>query len=449
MAQTTPSSFDRSLDQFYTRPDTAETCLALLAARLPDLSPDLYVEPAAGDGAFFERLPQPRFGLDIAPSAPGVETGDFLQWIPDEGHETIAVVGNPPFGRNAAKAIAFFNHASRFAEVIAMILPASLMKGTMQDRLDPNFHLVDELPLPAEPFRVGEKLRPVNTVFQIWRREPSPRGKTVRKTGHADFDFVATAAEADFIIRRVGARAGTILPSPGSGAGTPGYSPSSNHFIKAVDLDPAVLVARFGKLDFGEIRQCAVAHPSVSKSDIVALYEAQLNLERIAEASTQGTLACCTAPYTTQFSLLEEANEGDLVAMIVHHGARDAGGTMPPLAVEFRWRHESSFEPVLHTALRGKRRRRAMQLLEDLFARRMPLDCLGDTRRATSILFRDAILRMGPPGKAGSTMKIEMMASFECHKRRMARAAQYRALALSWISVIRPVEVNALVVGAN
>lgn len=45
-------------------------------------------------------------------------------------------------------------------------------------------------------------------------------------------------------------------------------------------------------------------------------------------------------------------------------------------------------------------------------------------------------------------MKIEMMASFECHKRRMARAAQYRALALSWISVIRPVELNALVVGA-
>ncbi|MBD3623926.1 MAG: SAM-dependent methyltransferase [Rhodobacteraceae bacterium] len=283
MAQTTPSSSNFSLDQFFTRPDTAETCIAMLAARLPDLSPDLYVEPAAGDGAFLDRLPQPRFGLDIVPSGPGMETGDFLEWVPDDRHQTIAVVGNPPFGRNAAKAIAFFNHAARFAKVIAMILPASLMKGSMQDRLDPNFHLIDELPLPAEPFRVGETLRPVNTVFQIWRREPSLRAKSVRKTRHADFSFVNTASDADFVLRRVGARAGAILPRPENGRDTPGYSPSSNYFVKAVDLEPKVLEARFGELDFGDVRQRVAANPSVSKTDIVTLYEAQLDLERIAK----------------------------------------------------------------------------------------------------------------------------------------------------------------------
>lgn len=447
MAPTTPSSSDRSLDQFFTRPDTAETCLALLAARLPDLSADLYVEPAAGDGAFLDRLPQPRFGLDIAPSAPGMETGDFLQWMPDESHQTIAVVGNPPFGRNAAKAIAFFNHAARFAEVIAMILPASLMKGSMQDRLDPNFHLVDELPLPAEPFRVGETLRPVNTVFQIWRREPSPRAKSVRKTEHADFRFVDTAADADFVIRRVGARAGAILPCPKGGADTFGYSPSSNYFIKAAGPDPKVLEARFGMLDFDEVRHRVAAHPSVSKTDIVALYEAHLDLERIAEASAQDLAVQHGLSCTTQLALLEEAEEGDLVAMIVHHGAREAGTTMPPEAVEFRWRHGSSFEPVLHTALRGKGRRRAMRLLEDLFARRRPWDHLGEIRHATSILFCDAFLRMGPPGEPRSTVEIQMTATSDSRERDMARAEQFRILALSWCKSPRPSAADALVPG--
>lgn len=446
MAQTAPSP--RSLDQFFTRSATAETCLALLAARLPDLAPDLYVEPAAGDGAFLERLPEPRFGLDIAPSAPGMETGDFLNWLPDESLESIAVVGNPPFGRNAAKAIAFFNHAAGFAEVIALILPASLMKGSMQDRLDPQFHLVDELPLPAEPFRVGERLCQVNTVFQIWRRESFIRPKSVRSTEHDDFRFVATAAEADFVVRRVGARAGALLPRPEGAAGLSGYSPSSNLFVQATGLDPKDLEARFGKLDFAEVRQRVAANPSVSKTDIVALYEVQMELERIAEAAAQDVPVHGGRSFSPHLVPPARAKEGDLVAMIVHHGRSDDDGAVPLEAVDFRRLYDLSFVPVLHTALRGPRRRQAKQLLEDLFARRGPWRHTRAPHHTTSILFHDAILHLGPPGVSGAAMEVEMAPCGQSTEARAARARHYQTLTHSWLGTGQRHRMRALARGS-
>jgi len=78
MAKTPSSTPNNSLDKFYTRPETAEACLALLAARLPGFRADLFVEPSAGDGVFLERLPEPCFGIDIAPAASGIDTGDYL-----------------------------------------------------------------------------------------------------------------------------------------------------------------------------------------------------------------------------------------------------------------------------------------------------------------------------------------------------------------------------------
>ncbi|MEP1832078.1 MAG: SAM-dependent methyltransferase [Hyphomonas sp.] len=279
------SSTSISLDKFYTRLETADACMALFVARLPEFNADLFVEPSAGDGVFLERLPEPRFGIDIAPAASGIETGDFLAWVPNEDVETIAVVGNPPFGRNGSKAIAWFNHSARFADVIAFIMPASLMKRSMQDRLDDRFHLVDEMPLLAEPFRAEFALHQVNTVFQIWKRGIDRRPKSIRKTVHSDFRFLASSRGADFVVRRVGARAGDILPPIVGSADTRGYSPSSNLFVKAQGVDPQLLEARFRTLDFTEVRGCVAANPSVSKSDVVALYGSLLDLERLSRAA--------------------------------------------------------------------------------------------------------------------------------------------------------------------
>lgn len=271
-------------DQFYTRGETAASCIAHLHAALSTFDPDFCLEPAAGDGAFLAQLPLPRLGLDVDPADPEVVMADFLTWMPDEPLGTIAVIGNPPFGRHAALAIRFFNHAAKFAGVIAMIMPASLSKGSMQNRLDARFRLISEMPLPAEPFRVpGGKLHRVNAVFQVWQRSETARPKAISTRTHADFTFVKTVQEADFVLRRVGARAGVILPVPGPGPVPRGYAPASNLFIKARGIDPAHLEARFRRLDTREVRRCTTAIPSVSKGEIVTLYDALLNLEAITD----------------------------------------------------------------------------------------------------------------------------------------------------------------------
>lgn len=287
MATTRANRQSNPLDQFYTRPETAAACLAHLDAVLPDLAPDLYLEPSAGDGAFLAQMPHPRIGIDIAPANPEVATADFLTWVPDESLGSITVIGNPPFGRNAALAVRFFNHAANFADVIAMIMPASQMKGSMQNRLDARFDLVSELPLPAEPFRVDGQLHPVNAVFQVWKRSGVLRPKATATTTHTDFTFVKTVQEADFVVRRVGGRAGTLLPLPTPDKAMPaGYAPASNLFIKACDIDPARLEARFRALDFSDVRRCVAANPSVSKGEIVTLYDALLKLDAI--TATEG-----------------------------------------------------------------------------------------------------------------------------------------------------------------
>ncbi len=168
--------------------------------------------------------------------------------------------------------------ATRIADVIAMILPVSLQKGSMQARLDRRYHLVSEMPLPAEPFRHGEALTQVNVVFQVWERRDYEWALPISATSHEDFVFVGSLEETHFVVRRVGARAGAILPVPAEAEVPRGYAPASNLFIRATG-DPVLLEARFRCLEFGEVRGRAAAVPSVSKSDLVALYSAQRALD--------------------------------------------------------------------------------------------------------------------------------------------------------------------------
>ncbi len=296
MATTPATPHSNPNDQYYTRPETVAACLAFLHAVLPDLAPDLYLEPSAGDGAFLQQMPHPRLGIDIAPAHPEVVMADFLTWVPNEDLGSIAVVGNPSYGRNAARAIAVFNHAAKIADTVAMIMPASMSKGSMRNRLDARFELVDEMPLPAEPFRLHGRLRRVNTVFQVWRRSSTLRPKAIATTTHADFTFVAAAQGADFAIRRVGGRAGAIMTVPAPGQPMSGYAPTSNLYIKARGIDPAHLEARFRALDFSDVRLCAVSNPSVSKSDIVTLYDALSRLEAITAAEAQARQLPYTIP---------------------------------------------------------------------------------------------------------------------------------------------------------
>jgi len=256
----------RKLDQFYTAGHVAVACLNRLDACLSGLGirPALWIEPSAGTGAFLDRMPIPRRGLDVDPQADGIEAADFLSWAPPPADGPIAVVGNPPFGKNASLAIRFFNQAASFADVIAFIVPRTFEKRSVQDRLDRRFHLEAEMAIPPGSFLFEGRFRNVPCVFQVWRKRASCRLVRPPRAVHPDFVF-ADAAQADFAFQRIGCHAGRVKGAPQD------RSASSHHFIR--DLTPERRVAAvLSAIDWSDIKRRTAGCPSIGKAELVAAY---------------------------------------------------------------------------------------------------------------------------------------------------------------------------------
>ncbi len=261
----------RELDQFYTKPEVAAACMDIVRRTLPMDEIGEWIEPSAGTGVFFHMLPEPRRGFDIdeANSHEDITIiDDFLKWDYGDVRAPVAVVGNPPFGRNASLALRFVNRAARFAEWICMILPRTFEKTTMQDKVSINFELVGES-VVLEPYSFIHDGEPydVPCCFQIWRRKPMGEKRRITKASftHPDFDFVSEPEGADFAFQRVGARAGL--------ASKEGLERSwkSNHFIKVkpgVDADE--LMEQFNSIDWSCISERTAGNPSISKGEMIA-----------------------------------------------------------------------------------------------------------------------------------------------------------------------------------
>lgn len=247
---------DVRLDQYYTQPDVASRFYTIFQKHF---DPRQYrmVEPSAGTGSFFGLLPPGSLAYDIEPKYPGIQTADFLE-IEIQSDLEIAVIGNPPFGRNASMAVRFFNRAARQSSVIALILPRTFRKASVVNRLNSFFHLVREEPVPANAFLFRSKPYNVPAVFQIWERRSEPRKRMRVETSHPDFEFT-TPDRADFAIQRVGARAGRVHHDLTA-------SPSSHFFIRG-DVE-----AIMSQLDFSSFVGNVAGNPSLAKSEIVFLY---------------------------------------------------------------------------------------------------------------------------------------------------------------------------------
>lgn len=253
------------LDQFYTSPDIAARLYGTFR-RFHDPAAFLMVEPSAGAGAFFAQLPPGSLGFDLMPAAPGMVAADFLKEDLGEymcGGRKLAIIGNPPFGRAASSAIAFFNHAARWVDVIAFILPCSIRKFSVENRLDRCFHLVHEEEVPPHAFLHDGTAHDVPTVFQIWERRATPRVlKSTAKT-HPDFQFT-TPEMADFVIRRNGANAGRVYDRAEGAA-------NSFYFIKGP------VRAIMERIDFSTFANSVTGARSLSKAEIVFLYSQHLS----------------------------------------------------------------------------------------------------------------------------------------------------------------------------
>ena len=259
----------RELDQFYTRERVAKELFEWFLEQYGthhscSTTRRTFLEPSAGTGAFLKLLPPGSLAYDIDPKAPDIIQADFLT-IKLPLADNLIIIGNPPFGKNASMAVKFFNHAAVSADVIAFVVPRTFQKQSIQNRLHRGFHLLAERGVEKDAFIYEGQAKDVPTVFQIWVKQPCPRPKIKLPVVHPDFDFT-TAGQADFAVQRVGANAGKVHRNFD-------LSASSHYFLRA---NVSGVEAAMRQIDFRTLARRTVGNPSLTKTELVQLYENHL-----------------------------------------------------------------------------------------------------------------------------------------------------------------------------
>lgn len=227
------------------------------------------------------------FLMDEIIGAEFLHVSDLAQGSGDR--KTVLTIGNPPFGKNSSLAVAFFNRAASFSDVIAFIVPRTFCKSSVQDRLDRHFFLVNQWDIPESGFTFEGKAYNVPCVFQVWAHSgfvgsfwerPSIAGPgrlrplAPRLTETAHFKFVDRTGDPDVAIRRVGVNAGRIFTE------SPQLCSEQSHLYVSVKsrLSVGDVLQRLRDLD---LEHCAAKFdtagcPSISKNDVCQLYLAAL-----------------------------------------------------------------------------------------------------------------------------------------------------------------------------
>jgi len=295
MVATAPSVRAEGLDKFYTRPDVAERLYRVVENMYDNHSDWTHiVEPSAGNGSFFDLLPlEKRSGIDIAPEHPGVTKMDFFDYCPmSNSEDKVLVIGNPPFGKVSSLAIRFFNHASKWATVIAFIVPRTFRRISIQNRLDPRFHLVHDEDVSTTPCAFVPPMS-VKCCFQIWeyRRDEPERPRITLSTTHPHWKFLGHGpndAEGqptppfspppDFAVRAYGGQCGDIVSDHDA---MMVLRPKSWHWISVSHSSEIgngteapskeILVERFRSLDYS-VGTNTARQNSIGRGELVKLY---------------------------------------------------------------------------------------------------------------------------------------------------------------------------------
>jgi hypothetical protein len=214
-----------------------------------------------------------RIGLDLEPKAQGIVRTDFFDWVAPVGKKIITI-GNPPFGKNAALAVKFFNRAAEFSDTIAFVIPKTFRKASIINRLNENFHMIHDETVPDHSFIFNGTAYNVPCAGQIWQRKATPRAKivTLKLEQIRSWFELVEPSKSDFAIQRVGGRAGLIRTTDRMN-----FSAESHYFIQAHDKQ---VLPVFEKVDFDTVKFNTAGNPSVSPSELIELW--------VAEARSQG-----------------------------------------------------------------------------------------------------------------------------------------------------------------
>ncbi|MDG2497294.1 MAG: hypothetical protein P8M68_03825 [Aquiluna sp.] len=204
-------------EQYYTPKDLAVFLVGVTLESIENSNQAHFLEPAAGTGSFVEALKNHGIenisAIDKYPMHADVVRADFLTWSPTG--ETFVTISNPPFGRNNALSVPFFNHAASFSSHIAFLVPRSWRKWSVQNRLDPSFHLVSDIDVSVQyEDSAGNKIvdrNDLRTCFQVWEKRNETRAKVI--VPNNGFLEKSTPEDADIAIRVFGYGCGKVLKS--------------------------------------------------------------------------------------------------------------------------------------------------------------------------------------------------------------------------------------------
>jgi hypothetical protein len=260
---------NNTLDQFYTNEAVALKYYNILKQKVEINSYDIFLEPSAGQGAFYKLMPtQKREGVDLDPKYPGVEQMNFFDYTPKPNKKYI-VIGNPPFGRKCSMAKKFFNYAATFADTIAFIIPRTFKRNSVQNALNMNFELIFSEDTGKDCFTPSVSAK---CCFQIWQRTTNCRVPVVRKLEHPDFTFLKEEERltADFAIVKTGGSPGKMVYS-----NFELLHPQTYHYIKSnTNIEKNELIERFKGLNY-TLAVDTCCQNSMGKSDLIYLYEAK------------------------------------------------------------------------------------------------------------------------------------------------------------------------------
>jgi hypothetical protein len=263
-------------DKFYTNENIVDICINSMN-KIHDINKfDLIIEPSAGNGSFLLKLPlDKRVGLDILPEHPEIIKNNFFDYIPNESCKNILVIGNPPFGKVSSLAIKFFNHASKFANFIAFIIPRTFRKISVQNKLNLNFHLKHDEDVPLNPCSFTPRMM-VKCCFQVWGKSDIKRNIIKLPIVHPHWTFLSYGPKdennqptppqnADFALRAYGGKCGDIITEK-----LQDLRPKSWHWIKC-NIDKDKLINRFKQLDYTNSLNTARQN-SIGRAELVSLY---------------------------------------------------------------------------------------------------------------------------------------------------------------------------------
>jgi hypothetical protein len=207
---------------------------------------------------------------------------DFFNYNPltNDNIKNILVIGNPPFGKVSSLAVKFFNHASKWSNVIAFIVPRTFRRPSVQNKLNKMFHLKYDEDVPTNPCCFDPKMS-VKCCFQIWDKRDTERSIVDLPTKHEHWNFLAFGPidsngqptppyGADFAIRAYGGKIGEIKKDKLNE-----LRPKSWHWIKS-NINKEELINRFKKLDYSDSLNTARQN-SMGRGELVKLYNDFIN----------------------------------------------------------------------------------------------------------------------------------------------------------------------------